>query len=105
MERVSIHSLDGVLLASQTELGPGAAFSFEASRKNAYLLMAQAAGGVKLWAISPQVVENTVQDVDLRSTNEAALILASLGGSLPQAHEVDGLKLNAGRPLIRMLTV
>ena len=68
LERVSIHSLDGVVLASQTELGPDATFSFVASRKNAYLIMAETLGGLKLWAISPLVLKDTVQIVNLRST-------------------------------------
>ena len=99
LKRVSIHSLDGPVLASQTELGPEATFSFEASRNNAFLLMAESAGGVKLWAVSPLVLEDTVQIVDLRSTYEAGLILASLGTSLPGSAKVDGLKLKANQAL------
>ena len=99
LERVSIHSLDGVVLATQTEFGPEATFSFEASRNNAYLLMAQVNGGVKLWAISPTVMKDTAQNLDLRSTYEAGLILASLGASPPVSAKVDGLKLKASQAL------
>ena len=61
--------------------------------------MAQTAGGVKLWAMSPVVRGDTVQIVDLRSTYEASLILASLGTSPPGSVKVDGLKLNADKAL------
>ena len=99
MERVSLLSLEGVVLATQTKLGPEATFSFEVSLNEACLLMAQTAGGVKLWAISPLVLEDTAQNINLRSTYEAGLILASLGASPPGSAKVDALKFKANQAL------
>jgi hypothetical protein len=90
-----------VVLATQTEFGPDATFSFEAPLNEACLLMAQTTGGVKLWAISPLFLEDTVQNIDLRSTYEASLILASLGTSPPAPAKVDALKLKADRALTK----
>ena len=86
-------------MATQTKLGPGATFSFEAPLNEAGLLMAQTTGGVKLWAMSPLVLEDTVQNIDLRSTYQAALILASLGATPPAPAKVNALKLKADRAL------
>ncbi|MCH8225881.1 MAG: PD40 domain-containing protein [Chloroflexi bacterium] len=99
VERVSLLTLGGVVLATQTKLGPGATFSFEAPLNEAGLLMAQTTGGVKLWAMSPLVLEDTVQNIDLRSTYQAGLILASLGATPPAPAKVNALKLKADRAL------
>ncbi len=97
IEGVSIHSLDGTELSVQEEVSPNATFSFQVPSGAAYFLKARTVEGVNLWAITPMISNDTVQDIDLNTTYEAALIVASLGKT--PSSNVDDLKQKAAEAL------
>lgn len=92
LEKVTAYSLDGAELAT---LAPSGALSFDLPTGAAYLLKARTVDGRGLWALTPPLTKATVQNIDLQTTYQAALIYAAEGPEAMSGRELDELKKSA----------
>ncbi|PKB63924.1 MAG: hypothetical protein BZY80_04545 [SAR202 cluster bacterium Io17-Chloro-G2] len=99
VERFSVLTLSGGLLGGQSD---SESFEFQVPADEAYLLKARISDGVNLWAMTPRLTGETMQDVSLETTYEAALVYAvevegaATSGSAGALKDSTGLTLFVG---------
>ena len=74
LEQISVMSLDGAEIDAR---GGEESHDFGLPPGSAYLINARTADGVNLWALTPKLLDTSVQTVSLQSTYEAGLIYAA----------------------------
>jgi len=96
VEKLAVLSLDGSEVAMQSGAD---SFSFRLTLGAAYLVKARSSDGVNLWALTPVVTGDTVQNISLQTTYQAGLIYAAEGAAGISSGSVDALKESAGLAL------
>lgn len=73
---VSAYSVENAEISARKVLNRDGSFTFEIPQNGPYLLGARTVEGANLWAFVPRISQDTTKNINLKTTYEAALIVA-----------------------------
>ena len=97
VDRVSALTLSGGLLGTQSN---SESFEFQVPPEAAYLLKVRTMDGVNLWALTPRLTGDAIQNVSLETTYEVGLIYAAEREGAITSDSAATLKDSAGLALL-----
>ena len=97
VERVLVLALTGEMLGARSN---SESFEFQVPADEAYLLKVRTVDGVNLWALTPRLTGDAIQDVSLETTYEAGLIYAVEVEGAVTSDSAKALKDRAGLALL-----